>query len=56
MQESGGKVRVGITNDGVSNPGIMLSHACVAFDPMDPQGSILQMVRDGTEGTASGDG
>ena len=56
MQESGGNVRVGTTNNGVGNPGIMQSHAGVAFNPSDPQGSILQMVRDGTEGTSSGDG
>lgn len=56
MQESGGNVRVGTTNNGVGNPGIMQSHAGVAFNPSNPQGSILQMVRDGTEGTSSGDG
>ena len=56
MQESGGNVRVGTTNNGVGNPGIMQSHAGVAFNPRDAQGSILQMVRDGTEGTSSGDG
>ena len=56
MQESGGNVRVGTTNNGVGNPGIMQSHAGVAFNPNDPNGSILQMVRDGTEGTSSGDG
>lgn len=56
MQESGGNIRVGTTNNGVGNPGIMQSHAGVAFNPSDPQGSILQMVRDGTEGTSSGDG
>ena len=56
MQESGGNVRVGTTNNGVGNPGIMQSHAGVAFNPSDPRGSILQMVRDGTEGTSSGDG
>ena len=56
MQESGGNVRVGTTNNGVGNPGIMQSHAGVAFNPADPKGSILQMVRDGTEGTKSGDG
>lgn len=56
MQESGGNVRVGTTNNGVGNPGIMQSHAGVAFNPGNPQGSILQMVRDGTEGTSSGDG
>ena len=56
VQESGGNVRVGSTNNGVLNPGIMQSHAGVRFNPSDPPGSILQMVRDGTEGTSSGDG
>jgi LysM repeat protein len=56
MQESGGNVYVGTTGNGVTNPGIMQSHDGVAFDPNNPAGSILQMVRDGTEGTASGDG
>lgn len=54
--ESGIDVRAGTTNNGVSNPGIMQSHAGVASKPSDPQGSILQMVRDGTEGFSSGDG
>jgi hypothetical protein len=56
MQESTGKVRVGTTNNGVSNSGLMQSHAGTSFDPADPAGSILQMIRDGTEGTAHGDG
>ena len=56
MQESGGNVRVGSTNNGVRNPGIMQSHNGVSFNPSDPAGSILQMVKDGTEGTRSGDG
>ncbi|KAI4150595.1 MAG: hypothetical protein L6R39_002243 [Caloplaca ligustica] len=56
VQESGGNVRVGSTNNGVHNPGLMQSHNGVSFNPADPQGSILQMVRDGTEGTSSGDG
>jgi LysM repeat protein len=51
MQESGGWVLVPATNNGVRNPGIMQSHDGVAFDPSDQKGSILQMVRDGTEGT-----
>ncbi|KAI4119139.1 MAG: hypothetical protein LQ338_007322 [Usnochroma carphineum] len=56
VQESGGNVRVGGTNNGVNNPGIMQSHNGVSFDAADPRGSILQMVRDGTERTSSGDG
>lgn len=34
----------------------MQSHNGVSFDPSDPAGSILQMVRDGTEGTPFGAG
>lgn len=34
----------------------MQSHNGVEFNPADPACSILQMIRDGTEGTASGDG
>jgi LysM repeat protein len=56
MQESGGNVRVGNTNNGVNNTGIMQAFNGVSFNPSDPAGSILQMVRDGTEGTASGPG
>ncbi|KAL9009943.1 MAG: hypothetical protein Q9173_005076 [Seirophora scorigena] len=56
VQESGGNVRVGTTNNGVRNPLLMQSHNGVSFDPKDPEGSILQMVRDGTEGTKDGDG
>ncbi|KAL8720083.1 MAG: hypothetical protein Q9181_007966 [Wetmoreana brouardii] len=56
VQESGGNVRIPTTNNGIRNPGIMQSHNGVAFNPADPQGSILQMVRDGTSGTSSGDG
>ena len=56
MQECGGNVRVPTTNNGVINPGIMQSHNGVAFNPRDSAGSILQMVRDGTEGTATGPG
>jgi len=56
MQESGGNVRVGNTNNGVNNTGIMQAYNGVSFNPSNPAGSILQMVRDGTEGTASGPG
>ena len=56
VQESGGDVRVGSTNNGVQNPGLMQSHNGASFNANDPQGSILQMVRDGTEGTKDGDG
>ena len=54
--DSGIDVRVGTTNNGVGNPGIMQFHAGVASKPRDPQGSIIQMVRDGTKGISSGDG
>ena len=56
MQESGGNVRVVTTNNGVVNPGIMQSHNGVSFNPSDPAGSILRMVKDGVTGTASGPG
>ena len=56
MQESSGNVHVISTNNGVQNNGIMQSHAGVSYDPADPAGSILQMVKDGVLGTSSGDG
>lgn len=58
MQESQGNVRVNTTYspDGVRNAGLMQSHNGVSFDPNNPQGSILQMVRDGVQGTPYGDG
>lgn len=56
VQESGGDVRVGSTNNGIHNPGLMQSHNGDFFDANDPEGSILQMVRDGTSGTKDGDG
>ncbi|KAL8966426.1 MAG: hypothetical protein Q9183_003378 [Haloplaca sp. 2 TL-2023] len=56
VQESGGNVRVGTTNNGVRNPGLMQSHNGVSFDPAHPKASILQMVRDGSSGTQHGDG
>jgi len=34
----------------------MQSHNGVSFDPKNPTGSILQMIRDGTEGTKDGPG
>lgn len=34
----------------------MQSHNGVEFNPNDPAGSILQMIRDGTEGTKDGPG
>ncbi len=58
MQESQGNVRVNTTYsaDGVRNAGLMQSHNGVSFDANNPQGSILQMVRDGVLGTLFGDG
>lgn len=56
VQESGGNVRVGATANGVRNPGLMQSHNGASFDARNPEGSILQMVRDGTTGTKDGDG
>lgn len=59
MQESKGCVRAPTTNNGVVNPGLMQSHngagTCAGVNPC-PYESILQMVTDGTAGTASGDG
>jgi LysM repeat protein len=56
MQESQGHVHIPTTNNGVRNPGLMQSHNGVEYSDSDPRGSIFQMVRDGTEGTADGDG
>ena len=56
MQDSGGHVRIPTTDNGIRNPGIMQSHNGVELNPGDAAGSILQMVRDGTEGTRDGDG
>ncbi|GAD98869.1 hypothetical protein PMAA_009950 [Paecilomyces variotii No. 5] len=66
MQESGGCVRVSTTNYGVRNPGLMQDHDGDATCNSDiapytvqtpcPPDVITQMVRDGTAGTASGDG
>jgi hypothetical protein len=59
MQESKGCVRAPTTNNGVVNPGLMQSHngagSCAGVNPC-PQSQIVQMIRDGTAGTSSGDG
>ena len=49
-------MRVPTTNNGVINPGIMQSHNGMAFNPAAPCTTIHQMVIDGTQGTAYGDG
>ena len=59
MEESNGCVRAPTTNNGVVNPGLMQSHNgghsgehgdnCAESD-------ITGMIRDGTDGTQSGDG
>jgi len=58
MQESGGNVRVRSTASwqGIVNTGIMQAHNGVTFDPDNPEGSIWQMINDGTMGTTSRDG
>lgn len=63
MQESGGCVRAPTTNYGVRNPGLMQDHdgAATCNDSGDvqnpcPTDTITQMIRDGSAGTASGDG
>jgi len=56
MQESNGCLRVPTTDNGVRNPGIMQSHNGMAFDPSAPCTTIHQMITDGTQGTAYGDG
>ncbi|OCK78407.1 carbohydrate-binding module family 50 protein [Lepidopterella palustris CBS 459.81] len=62
LQESNGCVRVPTTNWGVRNPGLMQDHNGAATcnengvqNPC-PADTITQMIRDGTEGTSSGDG
>ena len=59
MQESQGNVhiRTTVSPDGsVRNPGLMQTHNGVEFNANNAKGSILQMVRDGVEGTKYGDG
>lgn len=64
MQESNGCVRVQTTDNGVMNPGLMQSHAGTGscnpgngqvLNPC-PESQILQMIKDGTQGTAAGAG
>lgn len=59
MQESKGCVRVPTTDNGVVNPGLMQSHngsgSCAGISPC-PSETIVQMITDGTAGTADGDG
>ncbi|EMC91759.1 hypothetical protein BAUCODRAFT_49760, partial [Baudoinia panamericana UAMH 10762] len=63
MQESKGCVRAPTTNWGVRNPGLMQDHdgsgtcndAGTVQNPC-PSSEITQMITDGTEGTAAGDG
>ncbi|VUC24327.1 unnamed protein product [Clonostachys rosea] len=59
MQESKGCVRVKTTYNGVTNPGLMQSHngagTCAGVNPCS-QAQVLQMIRDGSTGTSSGDG
>jgi glucan 1,3-beta-glucosidase len=55
--QSSGNVYVPCTNNGVQNCGLMQAYAgSVSFDPNNPQGSITQMIIDGTQGTAQGGG
>ena len=58
LQESNGCVRVGSTRSsgGVRNPGLMQSHNGHAFRAAHEDLSIAQMIQDGTQGTAHGDG
>jgi len=59
MQESKGCVRIGGTENGVTNPGLMQSHngqgTCAGVTPC-PYDMIVLMIQDGTAGTADGDG
>ncbi|KAH8706017.1 hypothetical protein BGW36DRAFT_285615 [Talaromyces proteolyticus] len=63
LQESNGCVRVHTTGNGVTNPGLMQSHAgsgtCNDNGSVQnpcPDSEIVQMIEDGTAGTDSGDG
>lgn len=60
QQESGGCVRVHTTSWSVQNPGLFQSHegqgTCNATPVPCPQSEIHQMVQDGIDGTATGDG
>lgn len=59
--QSKGCVNVGTTANGVTNPGIMQTHAGTSFvgnsaSAEEQTASITQMVRDGVQGTSTGDG
>ena len=55
--QSSANVRVQCTNNGIQNSGLMQAYTgSVSYDPNNMAASILQMVRDGTQGTASGPG
>ncbi|MCJ1307317.1 hypothetical protein MMC25_000963 [Agyrium rufum] len=55
LQESSGYVYVGTTfNNNAGNPGLMQSAACIFYNGTDA--SIVQMIIDSTQGTASGNG
>jgi hypothetical protein len=58
VQESKGCLRVTSTDSvhGVHNPGLMQSHDGSSYNPDDKKNSIRQMIKDGTQGTAAGDG
>jgi glucan 1,3-beta-glucosidase len=57
LLQSTDNVRVPCTNNGVENCGLMQSfNSHTRFNPADVQGSITQMVRDGTQGTPAGPG
>lgn len=65
MQESGGCVRVPTSNYGVRNPGLMQDHDGDGTCNSDitnqvqnpcPTDTIMQMIREGSAGTSSGDG
>ncbi|KAJ5238582.1 hypothetical protein N7468_003201 [Penicillium chermesinum] len=63
MQESNGCVRVHTTDNGVINPGLMQSHDGTGSCNKDgnvqtpcPDSEILQMIKDGVEGTSAGPG
>ncbi|KAI5297299.1 hypothetical protein KEM55_004894 [Ascosphaera atra] len=64
LQESSGCVRVPTTNNGVTNPGLMQSHAGTGtcndgsgnVQTPCPKSEIHQMIADGVTGTSGGDG
>lgn len=63
MQESNGCVRVHTTDNGVTNPGLMQSHDGTGSCNKDgnvqnpcPEEQIVQMIKDGVEGTSAGAG